>query len=121
MGILRLSWDCGLATTCYSIGFHVPGSRVVMEFISNQTSVSSRWQRISKPRHSFPNGEYPRSVYLSPLHDSRDVSNLDEVIQYYNDALGINPVRSNVFPSGVRVAAFELPTASAFGHNVFSR
>lgn len=116
--ILRLSWACESAGgTCYSAIWHIPKSQVVVEIISNQTSEQSdKWHFVDERRHVFATGRAPSSPYMTPLHDSRAVSNLTELLTFYRDVFHLEAFDISEF-SGNRIATFALPTDESFGHN----
>jgi len=104
--LLRLSWPC-LASTCYSAIWHIPKSQLVIELVSNSTALPpARWQAIEEERHMFVDARFPSSSFMTALHDSRAVANLSEIVDYYQDILGVTPFRIASYAGHVRIASF---------------
>lgn len=117
--VLKLSWlSKACRPACFSVIWHIPHSQVVIELISNQTNIPpAQWQHIREERHVFPSGNPPESSYMKPLHDSRAVSNVSEVIQFYDQILDVKPLEVKRHPDGALIASFAFPTEADFHQN----
>ena len=117
---LKLQWPCfydDSETTCYSLIWHIPQSMVTIEIASNQTATPDDFVVEGFPRHEFVTKELPTHDYAEPLHDSRAVDDIDEIIDWYDRVLGVSPTATREGADSSVTVVFAYPSSSKMGHD----
>jgi len=101
------SWSVN-GSNLYSLLVHVPNSQLVLELISDTTGDVGHWPLQLEPRHQFQGQAPPVTEpgYLSPLHVSRAVRDLEEVELFYRQVFHVKPTLRTRFPDGTELLVF---------------
>jgi len=117
---LKLKWPCfddDSAATCYSIVWHIPHSFVVVEIASNETATPNDFIAEQYPRHWFKTNDLPSNDYMEPLHDSRAVDNIDEVIAWWDSVLDMSPAAVRYGANSSVTVTFAFASTEIMGHD----
>ena len=111
---LKLQWPCfyddDSETMCYSLIWHIPQSMVTIEIASNETATPDDFTVEAFPRHEFVTKELPTHDYAEPLHDSRAVDDIDEIVDWYDRVLGLSPTATREGEDSSVTVVFAYPS-----------